>query len=137
MQSNKTTRDMVVNYMKSCTQIPPKYSKQLATRSPQQVRSFATHFEINPSATEHFSIEQLLQSPDLWLVGTEYAKQRDQWLHEVYPTYEDTKEITESILICGKCKQRKVDYYQKQTRGADEPMTCFCHCLNCGTRWVQ
>lgn len=36
---------------------------------------------------------------------------------------------------CGKCKQRKVTYYQLQTRSADEPMTNFCTCTVCGNRW--
>jgi transcription elongation factor S-II len=36
---------------------------------------------------------------------------------------------------CGKCKQRKVAYSQAQTRSADEPMTTFCECMNCGNRW--
>jgi transcription elongation factor S-II len=38
-------------------------------------------------------------------------------------------------LKCGKCHQRKVSYTQAQTRSADEPMTTFCECLNCGNRW--
>tara|TARA_B110000967_G_C18848733_1_gene543439 strand:+ start:1340 stop:1621 length:282 start_codon:yes stop_codon:yes gene_type:complete len=93
---------------------------------------------LNPSALEHFSYEDLLAAPELWLVGTQHAKERDDWLQEVYPDNENKmEEIIDSILTCGKCKQRKVDYYQKQIRGADEPMTCFCHCLNCGARWVQ
>lgn len=36
---------------------------------------------------------------------------------------------------CGKCKQRMVSYSQAQTRSADEPMTTFCECMNCGNRW--
>jgi len=36
---------------------------------------------------------------------------------------------------CGKCKQSKTTYYQLQTRSADEPMTTFITCTNCGNRW--
>jgi len=36
---------------------------------------------------------------------------------------------------CYKCKQRKCTYYQLQTRSADEPMTTFITCLNCGNKW--
>ncbi len=36
---------------------------------------------------------------------------------------------------CYKCKKRKCTYYQLQTRSADEPMTTFVTCLNCGNRW--
>ena len=40
-------------------------------------------------------------------------------------------------LQCGKCGQRKVTYTEAQTRSADEPMTVFCTCLNCGKSWKQ
>ena len=36
---------------------------------------------------------------------------------------------------CYKCKRRKCTYYQMQTRSADEPMTTFVTCLNCGANW--
>ncbi|AGO13877.1 AaceriAGR011Wp [[Ashbya] aceris (nom. inval.)] len=36
---------------------------------------------------------------------------------------------------CGKCKEKKVSYYQLQTRSADEPLTTFCTCEVCGNRW--
>lgn len=38
-------------------------------------------------------------------------------------------------MQCGKCKFMKVAYSQAQTRSADEPMTTFCECMNCGNRW--
>ncbi|TPX35327.1 hypothetical protein SmJEL517_g02287 [Synchytrium microbalum] len=46
----------------------------------------------------------------------------------------DTRATTDQ-LPCGKCRQRKTSYFQKQTRSADEPMTTFCECLNCGHHW--
>ena len=39
--------------------------------------------------------------------------------------------------MCNGCKKRKCTYYELQTRSADEPMTIFIHCLNCGKRWTQ
>ena len=36
---------------------------------------------------------------------------------------------------CNKCGHRKVAYSQMQTRSADEPMTTFCECTNCGNVW--
>lgn len=36
---------------------------------------------------------------------------------------------------CGRCLMRKAKYYQLQTRSADEPMTTFVTCVNCGNRW--
>jgi DNA-directed RNA polymerase subunit M/transcription elongation factor TFIIS len=40
------------------------------------------------------------------------------------------------IMWCSNCKKKsKCDYYQLQTRSADEPMTTFVTCLECDRRW--
>lgn len=39
------------------------------------------------------------------------------------------------LLKCGKCKRNNCTYNQVQTRSADEPMTTFCYCNDCGHRW--
>jgi transcription elongation factor S-II len=36
---------------------------------------------------------------------------------------------------CSKCKQRKCRYFMMQIRSADEPMTTFVNCANCGHNW--
>ena len=36
---------------------------------------------------------------------------------------------------CKRCRKRECTYYEMQTRSADEPMTYFITCLNCGNRW--
>jgi DNA-directed RNA polymerase subunit M/transcription elongation factor TFIIS len=38
---------------------------------------------------------------------------------------------------CNRCGKRECSYYEMQTRSADEPMTIFVNCLNCGKRWRQ
>ncbi|XP_076840940.1 transcription elongation factor A protein 1 isoform X2 [Brachyhypopomus gauderio] len=39
------------------------------------------------------------------------------------------------LFTCGKCKKKKCTYTQVQTRSADEPMTTFVFCNECGNRW--
>ena len=39
------------------------------------------------------------------------------------------------LFKCGKCKSIKTTYYQMQTRSADEPMTTYVTCMNCGSKW--
>jgi len=39
------------------------------------------------------------------------------------------------MFRCGKCKKNNCTYFQMQTRSADEPMTTFVSCLECGKRW--
>jgi transcription elongation factor S-II len=39
------------------------------------------------------------------------------------------------LIKCPKCKKSNTTYNQVQTRSADEPMTTFCFCNECGKRW--
>ena len=45
------------------------------------------------------------------------------------------EEVSEGLFTCGVCKSKKTTYTQAQTRCADEPMTTFVCCLDCGKRW--
>lgn len=40
-------------------------------------------------------------------------------------------------FFCSRCHKRQCTYYELQTRSADEPMTIFIQCVNCGKRWTQ
>lgn len=49
--------------------------------------------------------------------------------------YAPKLEASTDNFTCRKCKSKKCSYYQLQTRSADEPMTTFVTCLDCGSRW--
>ena len=40
-------------------------------------------------------------------------------------------------FTCTRCWKKVCTYYEMQTRSADEPMTIFITCLNCGKKWRQ
>lgn len=47
-----------------------------------------------------------------------------------------TQKSASIFMWCSGCKKKtKCDYYQLQTRSADEPMTTFVNCLECGKKW--
>jgi DNA-directed RNA polymerase subunit M/transcription elongation factor TFIIS len=47
-----------------------------------------------------------------------------------------TQKSASIFMWCSSCKKKsKCDYYQMQTRSADEPMTTFVNCLECGKKW--
>lgn len=49
--------------------------------------------------------------------------------------YEVKLEAATDTFKCRKCHSNKCTYYQMQTRSADEPMTTFVTCIECGNRW--
>lgn len=61
------------------------------------------------------------------------AKIAEQNLHNSQMA-KDTAAETDQFK-CNRCQQRRCKYYQMQTRSADEPMTTFVTCVNCGNRW--
>lgn len=50
---------------------------------------------------------------------------------------EGNKAMATDRFSCGRCYKRECTYYELQTRSADEPMTIFITCLNCGKHWRQ
>ena len=67
--------------------------------------------------------------PNKWKELVDAKIKRDNHLYE-----ENVAAATDEFK-CYKCKKRKCSYYQLQTRSADEPMTTFITCLNCGNHW--
>lgn len=69
--------------------------------------------------------------PELWETLIEEKKIKDE------NKYTPKIEASTDNFICGKCKSKKCTYYQLQTRSADEPMTTFVTCLDCGNRFKR
>lgn len=67
--------------------------------------------------------------PEKWKDLIDEKYKRDKVLFEM-----DENFATDQFK-CSKCKMRKCSYFELQTRSADEPMTIFVTCLNCGKRW--
>jgi DNA-directed RNA polymerase subunit M/transcription elongation factor TFIIS len=67
--------------------------------------------------------------PERWMETLRQASERDKALY--------SRKTTASMqMYCSACKKKSnCDYYQMQTRSADEPMTTFVTCLECDKRW--
>jgi transcription elongation factor S-II len=83
--------------------------------------------EILPQDLAFMSSQELF--PEKWNAIVQAKIKRDNSKYEV-----NLEAATEEFM-CFKCNKRKCTYYQLQTRSADEPMTTFVSCLNCGNRW--
>lgn len=42
---------------------------------------------------------------------------------------------SDGLFTCPKCDSKKTEFYSLQTRSADEPMTNYVTCLDCGHKW--
>jgi len=43
--------------------------------------------------------------------------------------------VISGVYKCRKCGGSKTTQFEMQTRSADEPMTLFIHCVDCGNQW--
>ena len=66
-----------------------------------------------------------------------YNEMRDRQLQREQSQLEGNKAMATTKFKCNRCEKRECTYYELQTRSADEPMTIFISCLNCGKRWRQ
>ena len=69
--------------------------------------------------------------PDIWKSLINDRIQKDKLKYDLKP------EAMTDAFKCRKCSGRSCSYYEVQTRSADEPMTQFINCLDCGNRWRQ
>ena len=75
------------------------------------------------------SMEYPRMFPEVWKEILDSKHKRDRYLYEI------NTEMSTDTYTCGRCNKKQCTYYQLQTRSADEPMTTFVTCLNCGKRW--
>jgi len=71
------------------------------------------------------------------MASDEVKKQRTKFMEEgIKSSHLAVAQGTKTDLLkCGVCKKRNCTYNQLQTRSADEPMTTFVMCNECGHRW--
>jgi DNA-directed RNA polymerase subunit M/transcription elongation factor TFIIS len=83
--------------------------------------------EIDPKCIINMSLEEMF--PERWNDIIEIHKKvlTDAYEVKLVPMSDSIK--------CGKCKNKRITYYDLQTRSGDEAMTTFFNCLDCGNKW--
>ena len=87
----------------------------------------------SPNWTEISELDVVKMRPIRWQALIDAKVERDENLYAPHTGNTD-------MFVCGRCKRQgkkanNCSYYQLQTRSADEPMTTFVSCLECGARW--
>lgn len=105
-----------------------RYSNLKDAKNPQ-LRSNFIAGAITPAQLAKMTAEEMA-SNEMKTLRNKLIKESidDAQLATVQGTHTD-------LLKCGKCKKRNCTYNQIQTRSADEPMTTFVMCNECGNRW--
>jgi DNA-directed RNA polymerase subunit M/transcription elongation factor TFIIS len=80
--------------------------------------------EITPQLLAHMTHQEM--DPSHWKEYIEKKMKRDMSLTS------SKIEASTDLFTCKKCQSTRCTYYELQTRSADEPMTIFVTCLDCG-----
>mmetsp|Transcript_19037 Transcript_19037/g.32800 ORF Transcript_19037/g.32800 Transcript_19037/m.32800 type:complete len:315 (+) Transcript_19037:17-961(+) len=67
----------------------------------------------------------------------EERRQQYEWAKKVAMARAANLQAPSDAFTCHKCGKSETRYFQLQTRSADEPMTTFVNCVNCGKSWKQ
>jgi DNA-directed RNA polymerase subunit M/transcription elongation factor TFIIS len=90
-------------------------------------------YTIQSSHNKKKIVTDILQHFMLGKNHTQYNSVREYIQQDNY-TLSTPLEIEEGVLEC-KCGSKKTISCQRQTRSADEGMTTFAQCIECGNRW--
>ena len=101
--------------------------KSIYTNLNQNIIDQINNGTIKPHSVAFMSHQDLCT--DKWTELIDAKSKRDK--HK----FETNLEAATDTFTCRKCKSNKCTYYLQQTRSADEPMTIFVTCIDCGQRW--
>jgi transcription elongation factor S-II len=106
----------------------------------EHLRSVYINLKNNPKLLETLLTEQVKAHEIAFMTHQEMKPERwteliDKKMKLDRNKYEINMEASTDTFTCRKCKSKKCTYTQAQTRSADEPMTTFVSCINCGNRW--
>jgi hypothetical protein len=84
-----------------------------------------------------FTLESLGRWTPYELNPANWKDLKDQQFRRDKRILEGNLAMATDRFRCSQCKKKMCSYYELQTRSADEPMTIFISCLNCGKHWKQ
>jgi transcription elongation factor S-II len=86
---------------------------------------------------KEFTFEDLMTWNETEIFPERNKELADKLFQREQRLLEGNKANATDQFYCGRCHKRQCTYYELQTRSADEPMTIFIQCVNCGKRWTQ
>ena len=84
-----------------------------------------------------FTLDQIARWSPYELKPSHWKQLKDQQFRREKRILEGNLSMATDRFRCSGCHKKMCSYYELQTRSADEPMTIFISCLNCGKNWKQ
>ena len=84
---------------------------------------------------KEFTLQEIPKMSAYDMFPEHWKELADKLLIREQKILEGNKSQATDEYECRRCHKRQCTYYEMQTRSADEPMTLFISCLNCGNRW--
>ena len=109
---------------------------QTPYRAYQMVGKLIFNYGLKENGEEHLDPQKILWEP----LGEEWEScLYDKEKKDIEKLYAEAGKpiVKEGAIQCKRCGKRKCFYYQIQTRSADEGMTTFYTCTECGNRWKR
>lgn len=105
-----------------------------------RLRSVYLNLKTKEELVQRLKSGQVLPQQVAFMTHQEFAPQRWYRMMEEKAKREASKYNTEiqastDVYQCKRCKSRKCIYSEQQVRSADESMTIFVTCLDCGKQW--
>jgi len=119
---------------------PEAHEAAAAAHYTEQMRRISWAIQCHKLKSHEEAMNAIKASSDSLVEKTSYAAWESEFLDRRERAREvlSGREVVKSgIFSCPKCKSFDVDTDQKQTRSADEPMTIFCTCNSCGSRFIR
>ncbi len=108
---------------------------QLAWNLKQNGSTLLAAYE--PAVLVHLDDSVLAEGTEAAKWRTEYERRltRQQQLLTEEAKFEEAETSAHGGIVCNRCHSRSIVVQQQQTRSADEGMTVYCTCKQCGLRW--
>jgi transcription elongation factor S-II len=108
-------------------------SHSLRDPSNKQLRVALFRGEVTPEQLASMSLDDLA-NPQL---KERRAAELQEMLERARSDLKKKAQQGVNLFKCPRCRKSNATYYQMQTRSADEPMTVFITCIECGCQWKQ
>jgi DNA-directed RNA polymerase subunit M/transcription elongation factor TFIIS len=92
---------------------------------------------LNRVRDDEFKLYEIANMSSYEMYPEKWFELKDKLIQREQKILEGNKSRATDQFKCRRCNKRECTYYELQTRSADEPMTIFITCLNCGKEWRQ